>query len=664
MSYAKTIDYKIVSGDTLYIIAKKNHTTVKELKTISGLKAGDTLKLGQQIKVPVDTYSPQKQDIKAKSVTVAKQGKNYKVVPGDTLYIVAKKNGTTTSAIREINGMKKGQLIRVGQTLNMPVDAKVAKAPVTKSNVVVPNEKKSNSVKKVPTDIVKKQRKAKVYVVTSGDTLYSIAKRNNITTDKIRQINGMSKKQLIKVGQSLKVSEGSVTVDVKKSIAKTSAEVPKSVVVSTPVKKSTPKKIEKKKETAVNSSSKKVTYKVVSGDSLSMIAKKYGVTTQQLLDANKMKNKSVRIGQVLKMPVEGAEIESKKDITKTKKIVVKNQISKSKTVDTKKNVIKKEINKIHVVKAKDTLYSIAKNNHVSLKRLLDLNGMRGNYSIKVGQRLKLGKTTVATSKTMPKSEKIAKSKTVKKIESKKVVAKSKKVKLKKYRVKKGDVISVIAKKNNLDLNQLLKLNKMTRRSKLRVGQLLVLNVNEASTSTKTKTEKVAVKTPSATKNLSKNRRVSSALSILNGKKATKKKTKTVARKSKSKRKRRGSNAKVIRTAKRYLGRRYVWGATGPSKFDCSGFTQYVLRKSKGVRLPRVSRQQAYYGKYVSRRNLRAGDLVFFDTSRRRRGYVNHVGIYIGNNQFIHASSARHRVVITSLNRPFYRSRFKWGRRVN
>jgi cell wall-associated NlpC family hydrolase len=125
-----------------------------------------------------------------------------------------------------------------------------------------------------------------------------------------------------------------------------------------------------------------------------------------------------------------------------------------------------------------------------------------------------------------------------------------------------------------------------------------------------------------------------------------------------------ASSKVIRTAKRYLGRRYVWGATGPSHFDCSGFTQYVMKKSKGIKIPRVSRMQAYYGKYVSRKNLKPGDLIFFDTSRRRRGYVNHVGIYIGNDKFIHASSARHRVVITSLNRPFYRARFKWGRRID
>jgi len=124
------------------------------------------------------------------------------------------------------------------------------------------------------------------------------------------------------------------------------------------------------------------------------------------------------------------------------------------------------------------------------------------------------------------------------------------------------------------------------------------------------------------------------------------------------------NSPVVAYAKRFLGTRYVWGASRPGAFDCSGFTQYVMKHAKGRMIPRVSRRQAYYGRYVTRRNLRAGDLIFFDTSRRRRGYVNHVGIYIGNGKFIHASSGKHRVVITSLNKPFYRQRFMWGRRIN
>ncbi len=116
-------------------------------------------------------------------------------------------------------------------------------------------------------------------------------------------------------------------------------------------------------------------------------------------------------------------------------------------------------------------------------------------------------------------------------------------------------------------------------------------------------------------------------------------------------------------AKSFLGVPYVWGATGPDKFDCSGFTQWVFR-DVGINIPRVSRDQARVGEYVSFNNLKAGDMVFFDTHKKRTGRVSHVGIYLGNGNFIHASSAGKKVVIYNFNeKPFYKKRFLWGRRV-
>ena len=120
---------------------------------------------------------------------------------------------------------------------------------------------------------------------------------------------------------------------------------------------------------------------------------------------------------------------------------------------------------------------------------------------------------------------------------------------------------------------------------------------------------------------------------------------------------------LLREAKKHLGKRYVWAADGPSKFDCSGFTKYVCNKN-GIDIPRTSVMQAKVGKKVSRNNLRPGDLIFFDTSHEHKGEVNHVGIYMGNNKFIHASSARKKVMISSLKKHFYSERFKWGRRIN
>jgi len=116
-------------------------------------------------------------------------------------------------------------------------------------------------------------------------------------------------------------------------------------------------------------------------------------------------------------------------------------------------------------------------------------------------------------------------------------------------------------------------------------------------------------------------------------------------------------------AKSFLGTRYVWGATGPTKFDCSGFTQWVYRDA-GINIPRVSRDQAKVGQYVSFNNLRKGDMIFFDTKKHKRGIVTHVGIYLGNGNFIHASSAAKKVVVYNWNeKPYYKERFLWGRRV-
>ena len=82
--------------------------------------------------------------------------------------------------------------------------------------------------------------------------------------------------------------------------------------------------------------------------------------------------------------------------------------------------------------------------------------------------------------------------------------------------------------------------------------------------------------------------------------------------------------KIIDYAERKLGAKYVWGATGPNTFDCSGFVQYVYKKSVNVNLPRVSTDQASYKPKVSLMNMRKGDLVFFETTGQ--GRISHVGI--------------------------------------
>lgn len=119
-----------------------------------------------------------------------------------------------------------------------------------------------------------------------------------------------------------------------------------------------------------------------------------------------------------------------------------------------------------------------------------------------------------------------------------------------------------------------------------------------------------------------------------------------------------ANSKLNEAYDGLIGIRYEYGGTTTSGFDCSGFTSYVFRKL-GVELPRTSKDQFAIGQKVDQANLLEGDLVFFNTSGRG---VSHVGIYIGDGNFVHASTSRG-VVISGLSDKYYVKRYMGARRV-
>jgi hypothetical protein len=114
--------------------------------------------------------------------------------------------------------------------------------------------------------------------------------------------------------------------------------------------------------------------------------------------------------------------------------------------------------------------------------------------------------------------------------------------------------------------------------------------------------------------------------------------------------------------KKLQGSPYVWAEEGPNNFDCSGFTYYMYG-SMGIEIPRVAREQAKAGKRIAAKDLQYGDLIFFATNRRNSKKITHVGMYLGDGWFTHASTMKHEVIYSNLfTSPYYKKRLRICRR--
>ena len=118
---------------------------------------------------------------------------------------------------------------------------------------------------------------------------------------------------------------------------------------------------------------------------------------------------------------------------------------------------------------------------------------------------------------------------------------------------------------------------------------------------------------------------------------------------------------LIMNAMSLIGLSYRFGGNSPTQgLDCSGFMQYIFKRSMGITLPRTSAEMATVGQQVDRANLKPGDMVFFGGG----GRVSHVGMYIGNDRFIHAPRTGRDIEITSMNGNYWKSRYITARRVD
>ena len=168
------------------------------------------------------------------------------------------------------------------------------------------------------------------------------------------------------------------------------------------------------------------------------------------------------------------------------------------------------------------------------------------------------------------------------------------------------------------------------------------STNSSSSSSKPSTSKPSTSKPSGSSSLSSTSKPSSGSTSSSAGTATSSKAKA-----------------IISTAKSFLGVPYVWGGQSPSGFDCSGYINYVFGKH-GITLPRTAAEQFNVGTSVSKSNLIPGDLVYFTTYKEG---PSHVGIYLGNGEFIHASSGKEEVTISNLSSNYYTSRYIGAKRV-
>ena len=299
------------------------------------------------------------------------------------------------------------------------------------------------------------------------------------------------------------------------------------------------------------------------------------------------------------------------------------------TASASAQIAKQTVN--HTIQKGETLFSIARKYDTTIEKVRQVNGLKKGEILGLGKVLK-----IPTNANLPHADVFTEPK--------------------QYVIKKGDTLSIIARKHHTSVTKIRKANSLRQKEILKVGKLLTIPQNPKT-----------VKVVKAKKTASDQKLVASLSKLdtinLEKNKAQEQNTfkfRDVALSMKD------QNAdkcqRIISLAKEKLGKRYVWGATGnQNTYDCSGFVKYVYKKN-GIDLPRTSIMQSKVGKFVKRDELKKGDLIFFDTSKQRKGYVNHVGIYIGDNKFIHASSAKKKVVITSLSKSFYSNRYKGARR--
>ena len=359
--------YTVVSGDSLYAIARKTGTSIQDLLSLNGLNLNSIIHPGQVLALSSKSVStetkqeestPKEEKASAESAKQNSTGGTYTVVSGDGLYAIARKTGTAIEDLLSLNGLSLNSTIYPGQVLTLSASSESSANEETTSA-----EESSSSTQETSSEenaaSSEQTSTGGTYTVVSGDGLYAIARKTGTSIDDLLSLNGLSLNSTIYPGQVLTLSGNSEAALAAESTESTAEESQEEV--ATP------------EETTPSTNAKM--YYVHSGDSLYRIAHNHGISLSTLLEWNNLSVDSIiHPGQGL-IVSDGSSPSSEQAEESTSS---SEETASESTATT------------YTVQAGDGLWRIAKNHGLTLDELKSLNQLTSNI-IQPGQVLIVSK---------------------------------------------------------------------------------------------------------------------------------------------------------------------------------------------------------------------------------------------------------------------------------
>ncbi|MBT2730149.1 LysM peptidoglycan-binding domain-containing protein [Bacillus sp. ISL-75] len=348
--------------------------------------------------------------------------------------------------------------------------------------------------------------------------------------------------------------------------------------------------------------SQPATYTVVKGDALIKIANRFHVTVGELKLWNKLDTTIIHVGQRL-------TVAAPKQTATAAKPAPKPTTSSAKPTTATTPQTTTAATSVYTVKSGDYLGKIAGQYKTTVSNLKSLNKLKSDM-IYVGQKLKVPAQKAPAAPVKPATPKPPVTTTPPKTPA--TPPPVVQTEVRDYIVKNGDTLGGIAGHYQLTVKELKALNKLSS-DRIYVGQKLKVPATVTATATATATATGPKTEPTVDSDFA---------------------------------------PKMIASAKKLIGVPYVWGGSTPSGFDCSGFIYYAAKQA-GMEISRVS-AAGYYDRTYYVDTPKPGDIVFFENTYKKG--ISHLGIYLGNNQFIHATDSG--VMISNLQSPYYQAHFE------